>query len=87
MDVERAFGFLNDPENWPKWADGDGSTFLMTFFQPPVLDDRAFDDAANEVGTELAKLKELLAARSDSRPTARKSFGIAWNITTDYRSL
>ncbi len=114
--VERAFDFLNDPENWPKWAivnmrsakpaadgwydtetrqgsgqlkmlsnkplglldhvwkdpqaswtvparvipNGDGSTFLMTFFQPPVLDDKAFDAAAKEVDIELAKLKELL---------------------------
>lgn len=116
VDVERAFNFLNDPENWPKWAtvnmksaqpaadgwydtetrqgkgqlkmlsnkplglldhvwkdpqatwtvparvvpNGGGSTFLMTFFQPPVLDDRAFEAAAKEVDRELAKLKELL---------------------------
>jgi uncharacterized protein YndB with AHSA1/START domain len=116
VDAGRAFDFLNDPENWPKWAivnmksvkpgsDGwydtetrqgkgqlkmlsnkplglldhvwkdpqaswtvparvipndDGSTFLMTFFQPPVLDDGAFDAAAKEVDIELAKLKELL---------------------------
>jgi len=82
VGVERVFDFLNDPENWPKWAivnmksakpataswtvparvipNGDGSTFLMTFFQPPVLDDRAFDAAAKEVDIELAKLKELL---------------------------
>jgi hypothetical protein len=113
---ERAFDFLNNPENWPKWAivnmkavkpasdgwyytetrqgsgqlkmlsnkslglldhvwkdlqtswtvparvvpNGDGATFLMTFFQPPVLDDRAFDAAAKEVDIELARLKEIL---------------------------
>jgi hypothetical protein len=116
VSPERAFEFLNDPENWPKWAivnmksvkaatdgwydtetrqgkgqlkmlsdkslglldhvwkdpqacwtvparvvpNGDGCTFLMTFFQPPALDDRAFETAAKEVDTELAKLKEIL---------------------------
>jgi uncharacterized protein YndB with AHSA1/START domain len=116
VSTERAFDFLNDPENWPKWAivnmksvkpatdgwydtetrrgkgrlkmvsnkalglldhvwkdpqaswtvparvvpNGEGSTFLMTFFQPPVLDDKAFDAAAKELETELAKLKEIL---------------------------
>ncbi len=116
VGVERAFDFLNNPENWPKWAivnmksvkpatdgwydtetrqgkgqlkmlsnrplglldhlwkdpqaswtvparvvpNGDGATFLMTFFQPPVLDDHAFDAAANEVDIEMAKLKDLL---------------------------
>ncbi|MGH9444208.1 MAG: hypothetical protein ACRD3O_00455 [Terriglobia bacterium] len=39
---------------------GGGSTFMMTFFQPPVLDDKAFDTASREVDTELAKLKEIL---------------------------
>lgn len=39
---------------------GEGSTFLMTFFQPPAQDDNAFDDAAKEVDIEPAKLKELL---------------------------
>jgi Polyketide cyclase / dehydrase and lipid transport len=113
---ERAFDFLNNPENWPNWAivnmrsvepasdgwfdtetrqgkgqlkmisdkslglldhvwkdpqaswtvparvvpNGDGSTFMMTFFQPAVLNDNAFDAAAKEVETELAKLKEIL---------------------------
>lgn len=116
VSPERAFGFLNNPENWPKWAivnmksvkqatggwydtetrqgngqlkilsnkslglldhvwkdpqaswtvparvvpNGDGSTFMMTFFQPHALDDEAFDAAAKEVETELAKLKEIL---------------------------
>jgi uncharacterized protein YndB with AHSA1/START domain len=120
VGVERAFEFLNDPENWPKWAivnmksakpatdgwydtetrqgkgqlkmlsnkplglldhvwkdpqaswtvparvipNGDGSTFLMTFFQPPVLDDNAFEAAAKEVDIELAKLKKLLELES-----------------------
>lgn len=39
---------------------GKGCTFLITFFQPPVLTDAAFDAAAKEVDRELAKLKELL---------------------------
>ncbi len=116
VSAERAFDFLNNPENWPKWAivnlksakpagdgsydtetrqgkgqlkmlsnkalglldhvwkdpqaswtvparvvpNGEGSTFLMTSFQPPVLDDEAFDAAAREVDTELAKLREIL---------------------------
>jgi hypothetical protein len=118
LDVrpEEAFDFLNNPENWPKWAivnmksvkpasdgwyhtetrqgsgqlkmlsnkslglldhvwkdpqaswtvparvvpNGDGCTFLITFFQPPVLDDKAFDAAAKEVDIELAQLREIL---------------------------
>jgi hypothetical protein len=116
VSAGRAFDFLNDLENWPKWAivnmksvkpatdgwydtetrqgkgqlkmlsnkslglldhvwkdpqaswtvparvipNGDGSTFMMTFFQPPVLDDKAFEAAVKEVDTELAKLKEIL---------------------------
>ncbi len=113
---DRAFDFLNNPVNWPKWAvvnlksvkpgkngwyrtltrqgrgqlkmqsnkalgildhiwrdsqaswsvparvvpNGRGCTFLMTFFQPPALDDRSFDAAAREVDIELRKLKEVL---------------------------
>jgi hypothetical protein len=41
---------------------GGGATFLMTFFQPPVLDDAAFDAAAKEVDIELKRLKEILEA-------------------------
>jgi uncharacterized protein YndB with AHSA1/START domain len=123
VSPERAFDFISDPENWPKWAivnmksvkpatdrwydtetrqgkgqlkmlsnkslglldhvwkdpqaswtvparvvpNGDGSTFMMTFFQPPVLDDKEFDVAAQEVDTELAKLKEFLE-REARRP-------------------
>ncbi|HEV2498308.1 MAG TPA: SRPBCC family protein [Terriglobia bacterium] len=120
VSPERAFDFLNDLENWPKWAvvnmksvkpatggwydtetrqgkgqlkmvsnkslglldhvwkdpqaswtvparvipNGDGATFLMTFFQPPVLDDNAFDSASKEVDIELARLKEILEGES-----------------------
>lgn len=41
-------------------ANGEGSTFLITFFQPPILSDEAFNAAALEVEIELAKLKEIL---------------------------
>jgi hypothetical protein len=41
---------------------GEGSTFLMTFFQPPALDDMAFDAAAKEVEMELKQLKKILEA-------------------------
>lgn len=114
--AERAFEFLNNPENWPRWAvvnmksvrpgtggwyetetrqgkgrlkmlsdkasgildhmwqdpqaswtvparvvaNGGGCTFLMTFFQPPALDDQVFDAAAKEVEREMAQLKEIL---------------------------
>jgi hypothetical protein len=43
-------------------ANGQGSTFLMTFFQPPVLEDTAFDAAAKEVDVELTQLKNILEA-------------------------
>src|SRR5271154_5364513 len=41
---------------------GGGSTFFMTFFQPPALDDAAFDAAAKEVDVELKQLKNILEA-------------------------
>jgi hypothetical protein len=41
---------------------GEGATFFMTFFQPPVLDDAAFDAAAKEVEEELKQLKNILEA-------------------------
>jgi hypothetical protein len=118
VSAERAFEFLNNLENWPKWAvvnmksvkraaegwfdtetrfgkgqlrmlsnkglglldhvwkdpqaswtvparvvpNGDGSTFMMTFLQPPILDDDAFEAAGKEVDKELTKLKEILEA-------------------------
>lgn len=39
---------------------GRGSEFLITFFQPPVLDDDEFDRQAALVDTELATLKDIL---------------------------
>lgn len=43
---------------------GDGATFLMTFFQPAALEDNAFDSASKEVDIELARLKEILERES-----------------------
>jgi hypothetical protein len=41
---------------------GEGCTFFMTFFQPPVLNDAVFDAAAKEVEVELTQLKNILEA-------------------------
>lgn len=116
----RAFEYLSDPMNWPKWAvvnmksvrpridgwyetetrqgngqlkmiaskshglldhmwkessrivdraarvvaNGEGCTFMMTFFQPPVMDEAMFEAAALEVDKELSRLKEILESGS-----------------------
>lgn len=69
MLSNKALGLLDhvwkDPQaSWTVPArvvpNGEGSTFMMTFFQPPALDDKAFDAAAKEVDSELARLKEIL---------------------------
>lgn len=116
---ERAWGYLSDPINWPKWAivnmksvrprldgwyemetrqgkgqlrmqankalgsldhiwkdpqaswtvparvvpNGEGCTFMMTFFQPSVLSDAEFEAAASEVDKEMSKLKEILESQ------------------------
>jgi Polyketide cyclase / dehydrase and lipid transport len=44
-------------------ANGRGAEFLITFFQPPVLDDEEFDRQAALVDTELATLKHILENR------------------------
>lgn len=41
---------------------GDGATFMMTFFQPPSFSDVFFDEQMHLVDIELATLKELLEA-------------------------
>lgn len=41
-------------------ANGAGSTFMMTFFQPPVFTDEVFDAQMKLLDVELATLKELL---------------------------
>jgi hypothetical protein len=69
MVSNRTFGILDhlwqDPQaSWTVparvFANGSGCTFLMTFFQPPVMDDNAFEAAAKEVDIELQKLKNIL---------------------------
>ncbi|MGB2666824.1 MAG: hypothetical protein WAK48_22660 [Candidatus Acidiferrum sp.] len=39
---------------------GDGSTVMMTLFQPAVMSDAQFDQAMKEMDIEMAKLKEIL---------------------------
>lgn len=40
----------------------EGSTVLMTLFQPPVMNDAQFDHAMKEMDIEMAKLKEIMEA-------------------------
>lgn len=54
-----------DPQaSWQVFArvvpNGEGSTVMMTLFQPPVMTDQQFNDAMKEMDTEMAKLKEIL---------------------------
>lgn len=42
---------------------GRGTEFLITFFQPPALDDEEFHRQAALVDTELATLKKILESR------------------------
>ena len=65
----REFGILDhtwkDPQaSWQVYSrvvpNGDGSTVIMTLFQPPVMDDQQFDRAMNEMDIEMNKLKEIL---------------------------
>lgn len=44
-------------------ANGRGADFLITFFQPAVLDDDEFDRQAGLLDTELAALREILESR------------------------
>jgi hypothetical protein len=44
-------------------ANGSGSLFLITFFQPPTFTDDFFDSQVALVDKELAKLKELMEAK------------------------
>ncbi|HTU00136.1 MAG TPA: hypothetical protein VMF58_18950 [Rhizomicrobium sp.] len=45
-------------------ANGNGSEFMITFFQPPGFSDAFFDEQIKLVDVELAKLKELLESVS-----------------------
>lgn len=71
MMANKQFGLLDhlwkDPQ--ASWtvparlvANGEGCTFMLTFFQSSVMDDAAFDAASQDVERELAKLKEILEA-------------------------
>lgn len=44
-------------------ANGRGAEFLITFFQPAMLDDEEFDRQAALVDTELAALKHIIEIR------------------------
>ena len=48
----------------------DGAVFMMTFFQPPQLAADVFEQQANLVDLELAKLKEILEAPGGSDQSA-----------------
>lgn len=65
----KEYGILDhvwrDPQaSWQVFArvvsNGEGSTVMMTLFQPPVMTDQQFNDAMKEMDTEMAKLKEIL---------------------------
>lgn len=65
----KEFGILDhiwkDPQaTWRVYArvvpNAEGSTVMMTLFQPSVMTDQQFDEAMKEMDTEMAKLKEIL---------------------------
>ena len=65
----KEFGILDhvwrDPQaSWQVYArvvpNGEGSTAMMTLFQPPVMNDHQFDQAMKEMDIEMEKLKEIL---------------------------
>lgn len=65
----KEFGILDhtwrDPQaSWDVYSrvvpNGEGSTVMMTLFQPPVMTDAQFDQAMKEMDAEMAKLKEIL---------------------------
>jgi hypothetical protein len=45
-------------------ANGDGTEFMMTFFQPPGFSNAFFDEQIALVDIELSKLKEILEAQA-----------------------
>lgn len=54
-----------DPQaSWKVYAravpNGEGTTVMMTLFQPPVMDNAQFDMAMKEMDIEMGKLKEVL---------------------------
>lgn len=76
MTPVKEFGILDhiwkDPQaSWTVYArvipNNQGSTFMMTFFQPSVLDDHQFDNAMKGMDIEMAKLKEVLEEQSEAK--------------------
>lgn len=54
-----------DPQaSWRVFArvvqNGEGSTVMMTLFQPPVMTDAQFDQAMRDMDVEMNKLKEIM---------------------------
>ena len=41
-------------------SNGEGATFMITFFQPPPMPDEVFNEAMKGMDIELTKLKEIL---------------------------
>jgi hypothetical protein len=73
MRADARYGILDhdfvDPQaRWTVPArmvrNGDGTEFMITFFQPPGFADAFFDEQIKLVDVELAKLKELLETAS-----------------------
>ncbi len=71
VDGVKEFGILDhvwrDPQAaWKVYSrvvpNGEGSTVMLTLFQPPVMSDAQFDLAMKEMDVEMAKLKELMEA-------------------------
>ncbi len=71
VDGVKEFGILDhvwrDPQAaWKVYSrvvpNGEGSTVMLTLFQPPVMSDAQFDLAMKEMDIEMAKLKELMEA-------------------------
>lgn len=69
IDCVKEFGILDhvwkDPQaTWRTYArvvsNNEGSTFMMTIFQPSIMNDDQFDQAMMETNIEMAKLKEIL---------------------------
>jgi hypothetical protein len=45
---------------------GQGSEFMMTFFQPPTFSDSFFDEQIKLVDIELARLKQILESAPEA---------------------
>ena len=64
-----------DPQaSWTVYSrvvpNGTGSTFMMTFFQPPIMSDQQFELAMKEMDLEMNKLKEILEEIKQPSPVS-----------------